>query len=139
MDTEAQNKYRSALIEKYEQRAWECLALYSYYGEQYSNVEKQLAEKENLIKVAEADIRNIQALPDHHTVENKNKVKGLKEDCVKYEKFIENVSPLAKTLYEKAATYQEESGRALEIVARFQTFKVKTPDEIAEAKKESKQ
>ncbi len=90
---------------------------------------------DNLIECAEADIRNIGNLPDHHTVANKDKVKALKKDCEEYEKRIEGVSALHKQFFEKSAGYREEAVRAMEIVEEFRAFKVKTPEEIkADAK-----
>lgn len=131
MNKEAQEKYRAALIEKYEQRAWECLALYGYYGRQFSEIEKGVDEMEKRIKDAEDKIREIEGGADHYTVDNKNKVKVLKKDCQDYEGRIKSVSETAKKMFEKAAAYREEGVRALECVEEFRAFGVKTPEEIA--------
>lgn len=135
MDTIQQNAYRKNLIEKYEQRAFECLALYNYYGRQYSDIDKQCGDFDERIKKAEKEIVEINDKPDHHTVENRKKVTALKNDIMMYKKRIDGVGDIAKNFMEKAAGYREEGVRALEIVEEFKAFTLKTPEEIEAAKK----
>lgn len=138
MEKTSQEKYRESLIEKYQERAWECLALYNYYGRQYAEIEKQVNEMQDRIKKCETEIREIEARDDHHTVENKNRAKALKKDCEDYEKRIEGVGTAAKKLFDKSVGYREEGVRLLEQIEDFKAFNMKTPEEIEKAKVEEK-
>lgn len=135
MDKQTQDRSRDSLIHKYQEKAFESLALYNYYGQRYQHIEKQVKDMENQIEVCEGFIRDIEALPDHHTVENRNKVKGLKKDCEDYEKRIKGVGDLAKTFFDKASGYREQGVTILEQIDFLKEFKFKTPEEIDAEKK----
>ncbi len=135
MQKESQVKYRAALIEKYEQRAFECLALYNYYGKEYKAIDDQCTDMDKKIEAAEARIREIEALPDHHTVENRTTIKALKKDCEDYHNRIASVGELGKKLFERSTTYREEGVRCLEQIEEFKAFTLKTPEEIEADKK----
>lgn len=129
METSSQDKYRIALIEKYESRAFECLALYNYYGRNYEAIEKGCKDLDARSEEAEAKIKEIEAQEGSH--ENYEKIKALKEDIKKFEKQIASVGEMGKKFFEKAASYQEEGGRILEQIEEFKVFKLKTPEQIA--------
>lgn len=131
METSSQEKYRAALIEKYEQRAWECLALYNYYGRHYATIENNCKELEKRIEEAEAKIDEIEAGPKGHSKETYEKRQALKDDIKRYQKQIDSVGEFGKKFFEKAAAYQEEGGRILEQIEDFKAFKLKTPEQIA--------
>lgn len=135
MEKTSQEKYRGELIAKYEQRAWECLALYNYYGRQYAEIEKQVTDIENKKKEAEEKIRATEG-SGKLTVEKRNMIKGLKKDCEQYEGRIKGVAELVKKFFEKSAAYREEGVRILEQIEDFKAFNLKTPQEIAKAKVE---
>lgn len=129
METASQDKYREILIEKYQQRAFECLALYNYYGREYAVIENNCEDLDKQMKQKEEEIVKIEAEPG--SKENYEKVKVLREDIKKMEQQIAKVGEFGKKYFEKAATYQEEAGRALEQVEEFKVFKLKTPEQIA--------
>lgn len=135
MEIEKQEKYRGALIEKYEQRAWECLALYNYYGRHYATIEENCKKIDGMIEEAETQIKTLES--GEGSQETYEKIKSLKEEIKKMEKQIESVGVFGKTFFEKATTYQEEGGRILEQIDDFKAFKLKTPEQIA-ADKEPK-
>lgn len=132
METSSQEKYRSAIIEKYEQRAWECLALYNYYGRHYANIEENCKELDRRIQESENKINSNDILKDRKERTKANNL--LKEDISRYKKQIESVGELGKKFFEKATAYQEEGGRILEQIEDFKVFKLKTPSQIAEEK-----
>lgn len=129
MESASQDKYRTALIEKYEQRAFECLALYNYYGRHYEAIENNCKELDRRIGEAQAKIMDLEMQPS--SKENYEKIKDLKEDIKKFQKQIDSVGELGKKFFEKAAAYQEEGGRILEQIEEFKVFKLKTPEQIA--------
>lgn len=138
MDKTSQEKSRAAIVQKYEQNAFECFGLYGYHGMRYAEIEKQALDIEKRIEDSESKIREIEVLPDHHTVENKEKVKALKKDCQEYEARIKGVREFLKKQFETTAKYQEEGVRLLEQAEYFKAFSVKTPEEIeADKKKEA--
>lgn len=136
MEKTSQEKYRAELIAKYEQRAFECLALYNYYGKEYSGIEKQVTDMQDKKAEAEKQIREMESVKS--SVEIRNKRKALKKDCDQYDKRIESVSGLMKKFYEKTVSYREEGVRCLEQVEDFKAFNLKTPEEIAKSKVEDK-
>lgn len=138
MKQETQDRAREEIIAAYEKRAFEMLALYSYWGNRYSTIDKQLSDMQNRIDVAEADIRNIGNQPDHHTSENRAKVKALKKDIQDYQGRINGVSKMANDLLKKATSYREEGVIILEQIEFVKAFKFNTPEEI-EAKKNQPQ
>lgn len=128
METEKQESYRKHIIEKYEERAWECLALYNYYGGRYAGIEANCKKLDAQIEQTEQKIKELEA--EGNSKENYEKIKFLKEEIKKMQKQIDGVGDIAKKFFEKAASYQEEGGRILEQVDDFKVFKLKTPEQI---------
>lgn len=128
METLSQDKHRAALIEKYEMRAFECLALYNYYGRQYATIENNCQGLDKRIEEAEKQIADLDLQP--HSKENGAKKKSLKQDINGFKRQIQSVGELGKKFFEKATGYQEEGGRILEQIEDFKEFVLKTPAQI---------
>lgn len=130
MEKDKQERYRADLVDKYEQKAWESLANYNYFGRQYSENEKLVKDMEDRLAHAEAEIKRIGGLPDHNTVENRDKVKGFKKDVQMYKKRIDSIAPVMKKLFEETAAWREQGVKFLEQAENFKSFAVRTPAEI---------
>lgn len=135
MEKTTQDISREKLVGTYLERSFEALAMYSYWGQKYAAIEKQLAEMQNKIDVASADIRNIEGGADHHTVENRERVKALKRDVDEYEGRIKAAAPQANELFKRGAAFREEGITLMEQAEYLRAFVMKTPEEIEADKK----
>lgn len=133
MQKESQQKYKETLIAKWEEHAFESLALYDYYGAEYKKIDDSCSKMDERIKQIQQEIELIQASPDCHKFENKNKIKALKKDIQDYTGRINSVAETAKKLFERSASYREDGVRALEIVETLRKFSVRTLEEIEAA------
>lgn len=131
MEQATQDKAREEIVISYQKKAFEALALYSYWGDRYATVEKQVKGLEGRLAEAEASIRAIENLPERHTVENREKVKALKIDCDVFTKSIKGVTQMMQKIHDKAIGFREEGVVLLEQIEFVKVFKFKTPDEIA--------
>lgn len=130
MDKTLQEKYRLAVVEKYEERAWECLGLYDYYGKEYSKIEKNVKEYEDRVKTIEARIQELLGTPDSRTPGGRENIKGLKKDVQDYKNRIQGVAKVHKEYWDQSVKFREDAVRHLEQAENFKSFKVKTPEEI---------
>ncbi len=131
MNKELQDTFRADVIKSYQARAFECLGNYSYYGDHYSMIEKQVKGYEDRIAAATAEFTAL----DHSVPENREKRKVLKAEIDELERAIKQVEPVMKKHYENVIKWREEGVRLLEQVEHFKTFVLKTPEEIDAAKK----
>lgn len=131
MNQESQNEYRNALVKKYEQGAFEALCMYGYYGQQYQAIEQQVEQLDKQKDECEAKLKEVTESPDHHTVENRNRAKLLRDDVTNYEKRIKGIEELIKKLFEESTGWQQKGARLLEQVEHIKAFRLKTPEEIA--------
>ncbi len=138
MEKTSQEKYRVAMIEKYEQRAWECLGLFDYWGKQYKAIDEQCLAMEKNKTEAQEKIDAIEASPDRHTAQNKDLKNSYRKDIQVYDARIKNVIEVVKKHHEKAISYREEGVRCLEIVEDLKVFTLKTPEQIAADKEPAK-
>lgn len=129
MDKATQDRVREVIINRYQELAFEALAMYSYWGQRYEPVNKQIEDMQDRIKKAEDEIALIESAPKK-TVEDRDKVKALKKDVELYDKRIEGVGTLAKKLLEKTTSYQQQGVTYLEQIDLLKSFTLKTPDEI---------
>lgn len=134
MDKELQDKFRAEIIEKYKKHAWEALGKYDYFGQEYTKVNKSIADLAKRRDEALAKAREIDKQPDYHTVENKNKIKALREDADRFNKQIKSVETFSRRYWEEAVKWREEGVRFLEEAANFETFTLKTVEEIEKDK-----
>jgi uncharacterized protein (DUF3084 family) len=78
--TEAQQiKHRKAFIETFRQKAWDCACHADFISKELDQVMahyKKLQEEDGTLA---ADIKELENALDYHTVENREKRKGLKE------------------------------------------------------------
>lgn len=135
MESETQNKFREKIVDKYLQDAWECLASYSYWGQKYEAIKKQVTEYEDRIKEFALKIIEIKKLNDAHTKENREKCKAIQKDVDTYNDRIKAVEPMMKKFWDHAVKYQTQGGELLEQAEYLKAFNLKTPKEIAEDKK----
>lgn len=130
MDKNIQDSAREKIIANYQERAFEMLALYSYWGNKYAEIDKQLTGMEDRKKVIGGEIFSIEGSPDYHTVENKNKLKLLRKDIQDYDARMKGVGEMANNLMKKASGFREEGLTILEQIEYVREFKFKTPEEI---------
>ena len=138
MDKTTQDRAREVTIKRYEELAFEALAMYSYWGQRYEPINKQIEDMQDRIKKAQTEIALIESAPKK-TVEDREKVKGLKKDVEMYDKRIEGVGTLAKKLLEKTTSYREQGVTYLEQIDLLKVFTLKTPEEIAQDKTATEQ
>lgn len=130
MDKTLQEKLREKIRERYLEHAWDSLVNYSYWGQKYAKIEKEVKEYEERVRFFESEISKLNAQPDQHTVEVREKVKLMREDIKDYEKAIKNIEDPMKKIYEKSIGWQQQAGEFMEIAELCKTFSVKTPEEI---------
>lgn len=130
MNQEKQDKFKVSLVEKYEQAAFEALAMYDYHGRQYATVEKQVEDMEKRIEECQKAISEIEALPDNHTVENRNRIKALRKDIGEYEQRIKSVGEVAEKMFKESVGWREKGVRLLEQAEHILTFTLRTPEQI---------
>ncbi len=133
MDQTLQQNFRENLYKKYMERGFEALALYSYWGKRYADVEKTLNEYDARIKDAERKLNNpaADAFKDLSEQQVRDLKKGLRNDIQTYRKILEQMKPKAKSLYEKSVAWREEAIQSMEQADVMKEFKVATPEEIA--------
>lgn len=136
MEKELQESARTKLIEGYSQYAFEQMALYTFWGKKYEAVQKQAQENSDRITAIEAEVKEILGRPDYQTVANRNRVKVLKGDIEKYRKNITATAKGREDLEKKLVGYQQKAGETLEQIEEIRSFKLRTPEEVAEAKRE---
>lgn len=135
MEQNLQNEFRIDLIKEYSKRAWECLALYNYYGQKYQAIEKGIKDMEGRIKDAEKMLSELPIEPGKKMIDEVRKRRdGLRNDISEYKNRIQAVEKPAKAVHDKSVAYQEEASRLLEQIDEFKAFNVKTPEMIAEDK-----
>ena len=144
MEKTLQDIFRKEFNEKYQKLAFEAMALYQYWGQKLEALQKQMDEYGKRIRKAQDEINLIQASPEHHTVENKQKVKALKADIASFEKVIQNIDrpkkgdeSVLQKLGNECVSLQRQAGEYLEQAEQFKTFSLRTPEEIEEHKKKS--
>ena len=131
MDKQTQDRAREVSIKRLEERAFEMLALYSYWGEKYSVIDKQLEGMSEFVGGLKKQIAEIEGSTDYHKAQNREKVRFLRSDMEGYEARIKKVGELANELFKKSTAYREEGVTCLEQLEFMGKFSMKTPEEIA--------
>lgn len=141
MNKEQQDKYRAALIEKYEQRVFESFAQYNYWGKKFSALDNQAKDYEKRILEAKVRINEIEAGPDRYSRVQRPILTSLREDIARFDKMIANMTPTAEKLQKEAQEWQQEGIQKLEQIDELKAMVLKTPDEITKdrAEKELKE
>lgn len=136
---ELQKDFRTDLTKTYLKKAWECFANYQFIGMRYEKIAKEFDRHEAEAKSLEEEIKKIQASPDFHTHDNKEKVKSLRIQIRNSQKQAQEVEPLAKKLYEEMVKWQQDGVRIMEIAEFMKDFKLNTPEETQAAIEKKRQ
>ena len=137
MDQKLQDKFRIDISEEYLKKAFECFAQYTYWGEKYAAIKKQVDDYEEKIKKANEIVKELEALPDHHTVVNREKIKAQRNDSQMYRRHVDTIAGekgVMKKLFEKSVKWRTDGAEILEQAEYIKAFKLKTPEEIAASK-----
>jgi len=134
MKEELQAEFRTELEKKYQMRAFEAFAIYTYWGEKFAAIEKQVTTLDDRRKAAEAEIRRIQDLPDHHSVQNRELMKKLKIDADTYAARIKGVENASKKVFDNSVRWREEALESVEVSEHIAKYKLNTPEQAAKVK-----
>lgn len=131
MEKESQDRARDQLIKQYETFAFEALANYEYFGKRLAPIQAGIKDAQNIITNHTSIIDLIKHSSDHHTKENREKVKALEKDIEQHNVRIKTMRELGEKIEkEQVIPWMQRGGQYIEQIAFFKTFKVKTPEQI---------
>ena len=125
MEKTLQDKFKKELNEHYLSTAFEAFANYALLGKKSG--ENTAAEKNYTERIKECEIKLAEAT-DYEIQ------KSLKKDIQRYKDAAKSTRDVLKRIHDESAQWQTKASAALERADFVLTFKVNTPEEIAEAK-----
>ncbi len=132
MDQNFQTEFQTSLFKKYQGRAFEAFALYTFWGGKFSIVEKEMAGYK--ARSAEA-MKKALELRATGKKEDRDQAKLLEEDAGKFDELVKSIGPIYNKLMDQATAYQKEAMESLEQAEIMKDFKLNTPEEIDAQKK----
>lgn len=131
MDQKAQDIHRTKLVAAYEERGFECFAMYSHFGKKWAELKKQVDGYEERIRLTVAEAKKIHEGPNRYSAENRALTKAHNDTVASLTNLVNKVmGPKLNQLLDKSTNFREEAIAVFEQAESLRNFNLKTPEEI---------
>ncbi len=124
MEKSLQKEFNTGLIKAYQNKAYEQFLNYSFCTREFQDMDdrRKVVEGTKAGKIAEAD--KIASSPEYHTVENREKIKILKDSAYDDEKEIEALQQSMHVLDQAIREFRTKGDRFMRMAEYALTFEL---------------